>query len=113
MARAGARARAQTTTHWVFFQVHFFLQPSLNELPVTATSQGGRKRAEPSGAENKDPALQPPDPKQPRTVEISLPESASEKGGCVSAVPFHCKILIGYKCRGEVQGWLKGEGHGQ
>ena len=48
-------------------------QPSLNELPATdASGGGGRKRAH-ANDENVDPSTQPPVVKQPRTIEIDLP----------------------------------------
>lgn len=54
------------------------LEPSLNELPVTTSQQNTLKRAGP-GDENSDPSATPPQPKQPRTVEINLPD-ATERG---------------------------------
>lgn len=37
---------------------------------------GGKKRTHPSEDENSDPSTNPPQPKQPRTVEINLPMQA-------------------------------------
>ena len=42
--------------------------------------QNGHKRVVEPNDENVDPSMIPPEPKQPRTVEIKLPDVASEKG---------------------------------
>ena len=54
-------------------------QPGLNELPVSATdgTGAGRKRDAEDG-ENTDPDAKPPEPKQPRTIEIELPSNTQD-----------------------------------
>lgn len=56
------------------------LEPSLNDLPVAP--QAGQKRVEPPRDENSDPTVKPPEPKQPRVVDVDLQpaDQGSEKG---------------------------------
>jgi hypothetical protein len=65
----------------LLYQQHiFFMQPSLNELPVNS-QQNSRKRPAP-GTENSDPSVKPPEQKQPRmTVEINLPDDSNSEMG--------------------------------